>query len=87
MWPGLTVCASSQRSCLTPGIPLSSLTMALCLAMASSTMSSGSSVCHRHSRPTGFLWCRQQKTHLLAHAREGVASMHWKLWMPYIVCL
>ena len=32
---------------------------------------------HRHSRPTGFLWCRQQKTHLLAQAREGVASMHW----------
>ena len=32
-------------------------------------MASGGSVFHRHSVPTGFLWCRQQKTHLLAQAR------------------
>ncbi len=32
--------------------------------------------------PTGLEWWRQQKTHLLAQAREGVASMQRWEWMP-----
>ena len=31
----------------------------------------------RHDVPTGFLWWRQQNVHLFAHAKDGVASMHW----------
>jgi hypothetical protein len=31
---------------------------------------------------TGLVWCRQQKTHLLAQASEGVASMQRWLSMP-----
>lgn len=32
--------------------------------------------CHFHVFPTGLVWWRQQKTHLLAHAKLGVASIH-----------
>ena len=49
--------AFSQRSWMTPGAPRNSRTIATCFETASSTMSSGASVCQRHSRPTGFLWC------------------------------
>ena len=56
--------------------------MATCSRTASETISNGSSAFHFHSVATGFLWCRQQKTHLLAQARDGVASMHWYLRRP-----
>mmetsp|Transcript_38395 Transcript_38395/g.80492 ORF Transcript_38395/g.80492 Transcript_38395/m.80492 type:complete len:212 (-) Transcript_38395:167-802(-) len=70
------VWASSRREGITPGSPRISLIMALCLEMKPSTSMRGSSVSHRQLVPTGFLWWRQQKTHLLAHASDGVASMH-----------
>mmetsp|Transcript_28537 Transcript_28537/g.32810 ORF Transcript_28537/g.32810 Transcript_28537/m.32810 type:complete len:239 (-) Transcript_28537:530-1246(-) len=71
-----TVWPSSQRSVNTPGMPLVSLIMWTCMSIALWTMKIGSSTFHFHSLATGFLWCLQQKTHLLAQAREGVASMH-----------
>ena len=82
-----TAKASRSRSAMTPGAPRKALTMATCLATASPTMSSGASVFQRHSRPTGFLWWRQQKVHLFAQARLGVASMQREEVMPYMVCL
>ena len=54
---------------VTSRTPRISCIMARCSSTASSTMASGGSVFHRHSVPTGFLWWRQQNTHLLAHAR------------------
>jgi|MDSW01.2.fsa_nt_gb hypothetical protein len=67
---------SSNRSGMTPGTPRICLIMPRCSLTALLTSVSASSIFHRHSRPTGFVWCLQQKTHLLAHARLGVASMH-----------
>ena len=72
-----TCMAASSRAGMTPGTPRHSLIISWCFSIAAFTRNSGLSVSHRHSRPTGFLWCRQQKTHLLAQARLGVASMHW----------
>ena len=66
---------SSNLSGITPGTPFICLIIPRCSDTADSTSSKGSSICHRHSRPTGLVWCRQQNTHLLAHASEGVASM------------
>mmetsp|Transcript_1868 Transcript_1868/g.4589 ORF Transcript_1868/g.4589 Transcript_1868/m.4589 type:complete len:201 (+) Transcript_1868:260-862(+) len=66
---------SLNRSGLTPGTPRNSFTILTWLSTAWRTITSGSSMSHFHSLPTGLLWCRQQKTHLLAHASEGVASM------------
>jgi hypothetical protein len=73
---------SASRSGSTPGTPFICLIMPLCSEMALVTSVSASSICHRHSRPTGLVWCRQQNTHLLAHASDGVASMHRWLSMP-----
>ena len=58
------------------------LIMAECAASAPPNITSGSSMAHFHSLPTGLEWWRQQKTHLLAHASEGVASMHRWEAMP-----
>mmetsp|Transcript_34100 Transcript_34100/g.60887 ORF Transcript_34100/g.60887 Transcript_34100/m.60887 type:complete len:201 (-) Transcript_34100:218-820(-) len=66
---------SLKRSGLTPGTPRNSRTIFTWLSTACFTITSGSSISHFHSFPTGLLWWRQQKTHLLAQAREGVASM------------
>mmetsp|Transcript_3527 Transcript_3527/g.9578 ORF Transcript_3527/g.9578 Transcript_3527/m.9578 type:complete len:255 (+) Transcript_3527:317-1081(+) len=70
-----TAMASASRSGLTPGTPRICFTMPRCPASAPSRISSGGSCCHFHSLPTGLVWCRQQKVHLLAQARLGVASM------------
>lgn len=59
-----------------PGTPFICLIIFLCWSMAPLTISSGSSIFHLQLFPTGFVWCLQQNTHLLAHAKLGVASMH-----------
>mmetsp|Transcript_9442 Transcript_9442/g.23304 ORF Transcript_9442/g.23304 Transcript_9442/m.23304 type:complete len:206 (-) Transcript_9442:337-954(-) len=66
---------SWKRAGITPGTPFICLIIPRCSKIADATSSSGSSICHRHSRPTGLVWCRQQNTHLLAQASDGVASM------------
>mmetsp|Transcript_19971 Transcript_19971/g.28095 ORF Transcript_19971/g.28095 Transcript_19971/m.28095 type:complete len:252 (-) Transcript_19971:266-1021(-) len=73
----LTVNASWKRAGCTPGTPFIVLIICWCLEMAASIIISGGSITHFHSLPTGLVWCRQQKTHLLAQASEGVISMHW----------
>jgi hypothetical protein len=47
------------------------------------TMKSGSSVFHLHSVPTGFLWCLQQNTHLLAQAKDGVAYIYVQIYITH----
>lgn len=59
-----------------PGTPFICLIILEWRSIAESTISNGSSIFHCQLFPTGFVWCLQQKTHLLAHARLGVASMH-----------
>mmetsp|Transcript_54714 Transcript_54714/g.173762 ORF Transcript_54714/g.173762 Transcript_54714/m.173762 type:complete len:201 (-) Transcript_54714:222-824(-) len=67
---------SASLSGRTPGTPFICLTILTCSLTAVSTIMSAGSISHFHSFPTGLVWWRQQNTHLLAHASEGVASMH-----------
>ena len=46
---------SSNRSGMTPGTPFICLIIPRCSRNAFSTISSASSIFHRHSRPTGFV--------------------------------
>lgn len=59
-----------------PGTPFICLIIFAWRSIAVFTISIGSSIFHCQLFPTGFVWCLQQKTHLLAHAKLGVASMH-----------
>ena len=74
--------ASAYRSGLTPGTPLSCFIIARWFSSKPSSKVAGSSTCQRNEVPTGLSWWRQQKTHLFAHASDGVASMHWYETMP-----
>jgi hypothetical protein len=61
-----------------PGTPFICLIILTCWSKAALTISNGSSICHRQDFPTGFVWWRQQNTHLFAQAKLGVASIHLK---------
>jgi hypothetical protein len=62
--------------------PLNCLIILQWFSRASFIICSGGSIFQRHSVPTGFVWWRQQNTHLLAHARLGVVSMQRWLSIP-----
>ena len=78
----LTVMAALWASSVTPGTPLSCLIKFVCKSTASRTIWSAGSISHFQLVPTGFLWWRQQNTHLLAQARDGVASIQFIDEMP-----
>ena len=84
--------ASATRSCFTPSHPANCFTSRYdsCHALSATrwfvTMplytSSALSVFHRHARPVGLEWCRQQNRQRFAQAIEGDASMHDALFCP-----
>ncbi len=74
----LSVSGQSSDRTDSPGTPFICLIILTCWSKAALTISNGSSICHRQDFPTGFVWWRQQNTHLFAQAKLGVASMHLK---------